>query len=238
MTSGKQTIDYYDVEADVYDSVRYGGRKGRLVDGFHKRVLSEQLLQHLAPEARVIEIGCGTGRLTRHVLDTGINVTGLDISSGMLRVARQRLRGNKVSLLSGSLDSLPFAADEFDAAYAILVLNLIPDLNGSLVELARVIKPGGHLLFNLPNLSSMYFAGGLYVNLRGKTVTRNQAGYRYSHWYHPGKVANMLDDAGFELLSIRPQPLFFAAGSGKSVADLLVSRYTAKSLYYTARLKG
>ena len=234
MSEREETVNYYDAEADVYDQVRYGSKKGIRVDGFHKKVLTDNFLAKLPHNAKLIEIGCGTGRLTSHVLSSGRNVVGLDVSSGMLRVARDRLRASNASLLAGSLDNLPFLESEFDGAYAILVLNLMPDLPSAFTELARVIKPGGTLFFNLPNLKSIYFPAGMYVNFRQKTVTRNHVGYRYSHWYTLGSVTSLLQSAGFQLVDVTPQPCYLADENGTGIPGPLSSRLMSKSLYYTA----
>jgi ubiquinone/menaquinone biosynthesis C-methylase UbiE len=100
---------------------------------------------------RVLELGCGTGRVTVPLGRTGAaSVVGIDRSAAMLdrghrRVRRARLSG--VSLLRGDIRRLPFRQGSFDtviAPYGILQSLLRePDLSATLTAVAGVLKPGG-----------------------------------------------------------------------------------------------
>jgi SAM-dependent methyltransferase len=104
--------------------------------------------QGLAPDARLLEIGCGPGFVTERLLgllaDGG--VTAADVDPDMVAGARERLREReRVEVVEASVAALPFADHSFDAATARLVLEHVPDRDEALRELHRVLRAGGRL---------------------------------------------------------------------------------------------
>jgi len=237
----EQNTAYYDREAAVYDVNRYGARAGKRAEKFHKKILDRLLLEELKPNAKILELGCGTGRLLEYIASKPFALYGIDMSSGMLDIARKRFSKNSngnVLLSIGEASCLDFSSEFFDAVYAILVINLIPNYQQVFDEIARALKPGGLFIFNVPNLAGIYLLGGLYVNLRGQTVTANEAGHRYSHWFLPHEWKNGLNNAGFVVEQVLGQPPHF-----RLVDDSTPLRASgwglplSKSIYIKARLK-
>lgn len=110
------------------------------------------LVSRLTPGSRVLDVATGTGAVAAELLRRGCKVTGLDQSSGMLAVARERLNG-RAELVQGSAESLPFADAEFDALTFTYLLRYVDDPGAVVRELARVVRPGGtiaSLEFGLP----------------------------------------------------------------------------------------
>lgn len=124
----------YDAAADDYDR-RHGDarseRRFRIIDA----------PQHQAARGaqRVLELGCGTGRLLAGI-DAPVRI-GVDISPGMLRHARRR--GLAVALADAH--ALPFADASFDAVLAAKGLFRYLDAERAFRECARVLAPGGRL---------------------------------------------------------------------------------------------
>lgn len=100
----------------------------------------------LRPEEKLLIIGCGTGLDLDHI-PAGINVTGLDVSPGMLARAGQRAGrlGRTVALLEGDARALPFPDASFDAITLHLILAVAPDPEIVAREAARVLRPGGRI---------------------------------------------------------------------------------------------
>jgi ubiquinone/menaquinone biosynthesis C-methylase UbiE len=95
----------------------------------------------------VLEVAVGTG-LNLPSYPAGITLTGLDLSAGMLDIARDRARrlGRKVTLREGSAHELPFADASFDTVVCTFGLCAIPDHATAVGEMTRVLRPGGRLI--------------------------------------------------------------------------------------------
>ncbi|OXM60559.1 class I SAM-dependent methyltransferase [Amycolatopsis vastitatis] len=95
----------------------------------------------------VLEVAVGTG-LNLPCYPTEVTLTGLDLSEGMLAIARDRARrlGRPVSLRHGSAQQLPFAEDSFDTVLCTFGLCAIGDPAAAVAEMVRVLRPGGQLI--------------------------------------------------------------------------------------------
>lgn len=105
--------------------------------------LIDEILDAL-PAGDALDAACGTGRLTRHLLDRGHRVIGVDASPEMLEVARRRLAG--AELRRGDLRELPVGDEAVDLVVCGLALSHVEDLRPVLADFARVLRPGGHLV--------------------------------------------------------------------------------------------
>lgn len=100
----------------------------------------------IKPDAHVLDVGCGTGRWLRRYSERGLQPIGVDATEGM--VQRAAASGLKCPLVVGLAQSLPFADASFDLVSAVTVIQHIPPTYhaDALKEMARVLRPGGHLL--------------------------------------------------------------------------------------------
>ncbi len=98
---------------------------------------------------RVLDAGCGGGRYTEWLVDEGADVVGVDASAEMLAHARERV-GDRATLHQGDIGSeLGFASDdEFDGVVSGLTLSYVEDWRAACSEFARVLTPGGFLVFS------------------------------------------------------------------------------------------
>ena len=116
---------------------------------------SVQLAPHFLDEVgmpeprRVLDLGCGTGNLTRAVAERWpqCEVVGVDPSAPFVEAARERSTsfGRRVRFELGDADDLSLGADSVDAALALLVLTFVPDADRAVAQLRRVTRPGGVL---------------------------------------------------------------------------------------------
>ncbi len=98
---------------------------------------------------RAIDLGCGTGRHTRGLVEAGASVVAADLTPAMLERARTKLAGCRVDWLQLALPGpLPFADATFTVAVLGLVAEHIDDLDASLAEVARILEPGGRCLLS------------------------------------------------------------------------------------------
>ncbi len=135
------TASRYDRTSRVYDLY---DRPMDLLGGVRTR--RRRLLS--TARGRVLEAGVGTGR-NLDLYPHGVHVVGVDLSAGMLGQARRRVENlglGTVSLQVGDVERLPFEDDCFDTAVATCVFCSVDDPVAGLRELARVTRPGGHVL--------------------------------------------------------------------------------------------
>jgi ubiquinone/menaquinone biosynthesis C-methylase UbiE len=131
----KDTIKWYDDNA-----VKYAKASRNL--GFVSAI--NKFSSYLPKGARVLDAGCGSGRDSGILKTKGFNVTGLDISKGLLEVARKDYP--EISFIYGDLLKLPFPQNSFDGicAQASLVhLETIEDTQTAIKEFHKVLKNGG-----------------------------------------------------------------------------------------------
>jgi demethylmenaquinone methyltransferase/2-methoxy-6-polyprenyl-1,4-benzoquinol methylase len=103
------------------------------------------------PGARVLDVACGTGAVTRALVARGYDVVGLDQNVQMLAVARARVPD--AAFHEGEAEHLPFGEGEFDALTVTYLLRYVDDPAATVRELARVVRDGGTvamLEFGLP----------------------------------------------------------------------------------------
>lgn len=95
-----------------------------------------------ADDGHVLDVATGTGLVADLLLRRGHRVTGLDQSTEMLAVAGSRF-GDRVELVQGSAETLPFDDGSFDHLTFTYLLRYVDDPGAVLRELARVVRPGG-----------------------------------------------------------------------------------------------
>jgi glycogen synthase len=125
----------------------------------------------------ILDVGCGPGRLLAP-LARSHQVTGSDISPEMLEEARRRCPPD-VRLVEADARKLPFPDHSFDAVIALDLLPHLPELESGLRELARVVVPGGVLVYDSSNASPWWvLAYPSYVNWRPRRLvaTMRRAG--------------------------------------------------------------
>lgn len=106
----------------------------------------------LGPGQRALELGCGTGLFLEQVARSGAEVHGLDLSADLLAQARARCGGlPNARLVRGNAEQAPYPSAGFDVVYGSSVLHHL-DLQAATREAARLLRPGGRLVFTEPNL--------------------------------------------------------------------------------------
>ncbi len=134
--------------------------------------------------ARVLDAGCGAGRMSRYLADRGCPVTGVDLSPGMAAMARRD--HPHVGFAVGSLTDLPFANDRFAGVMLWYSIIHTPPAGQPRVfaEAARVLHPGGRLLVGFQSgegtrdVSASYRRFGHEIHLERHLYTADQVASR------------------------------------------------------------
>lgn len=124
-------------------------RAGSLLNPLRRLVQSPArtvAAMHLAPDAHVLELGSGPGFFSPLILRAvprGRLVLA-DLQAGMLTAARARLAGSaSVAFVQGDAGALPLGSERLDAAFLATMLGEVPDVDGCLDEVRRVLRTGG-----------------------------------------------------------------------------------------------
>lgn len=98
---------------------------------------------------RILDVGSGAGQIAKHLLkyaDSDAQITCFDLSLGMMRRARNRLKSSVPNYLVSDVTRLPFADHSFDCVTCGFVLEHLPDVRAGLSEISRVLIPQGRML--------------------------------------------------------------------------------------------
>lgn len=173
--------------------------------------LDRRFIEEVLPaKGTVLDIGCGTGRLMLYLQEKGYEVIGVDLSSHMLEVAREKL-GEKARLVRADMLALPMAEGQVDAC--IMMFSILGMLKGehlrkqALKEAARVLRPGGMLVLHVHNRYKHVVRGmagllkGFVFSMFGRNgeIMRN---YRslpslYLHLFSRGEILRLLEETGY-----------------------------------------
>ncbi|MGL4306003.1 MAG: class I SAM-dependent methyltransferase [Mycobacteriaceae bacterium] len=179
---------YHDWEAETYDekwSISYDERCIDYARGRFDAVAGDQPL----PYGRALELGCGTGFFLLNLMQGGVARKGsvTDLSPGMVKVAVRNAQnlGLDVDGRVADAEGIPYADNTFDLVVGHAVLHHIPDVEQSLREVLRVLKPGGRFVF----AGEPTTVGNFYARWLGRitwAVTTNVTKLPFlAHWRRP-----------------------------------------------------
>jgi ubiquinone/menaquinone biosynthesis C-methylase UbiE len=105
---------------------------------------------HPRPGQRLLDVGCGNGAAAIHLASVyELDTTGIDVDPDQIHAAAESANGlNAIRFLVGDATALPFPDGEFDFVYSNKTTHHIPRWQQTIGEMARVLKPGGHLVYS------------------------------------------------------------------------------------------
>lgn len=116
---------------------------------FARRVLLPWSLQGIHPTGEALEIGTGSGAMAAQLLSTNpdLHLVAIDYDSDMVEVATRSLHqfGERAAVQQADTTALPFEDDRFDLVLSFAMLHHVVAWEKALGEVARVLRPGGHL---------------------------------------------------------------------------------------------
>jgi len=212
------------------------------IDAFHTRgrqaTLEVAALADLKPSDRVLDVGCGLGGTARHLAQQyGCHIVGIDLTAQYIAVAKELTErvglDDKIQLHQASALDLPFDDNSFDIAWTEHVQMNIADKHLFYSEIARVLKPGGRLLFHdifrgpgdAPFYPVPWAEDESLSSLATESEARStmeQVGLQIDHWI--GKVQESRDFFKTVLARIEadgPPPIGIHLLMGDNAADKL-----------------
>ena len=168
---------------------------------------------------KVLDFGCGNGRLLEFLGKKGIEYTGIDISAKLLKEAQNQFRGPGIEFqkISG-LDSLPLEDNSFNVIYAIAVFHHLPSREmrkKMAAELYRILKPEGTIVITVWNLWQKKYWRNILFNWEEKILGRSFLDWndcyinfqdnrgnkfeRFHHAFTNRELAELFSQAGFSI---------------------------------------
>jgi SAM-dependent methyltransferase len=165
--------------------------------------LTDTKSQYVPPQAgptpRALEIGCATGDFLERLARNGWSVRGVELAMAPAEAARRR----GFDVHTGTLESAGFDTASFDAVFAWMVIEHLPDPRATLEEIHRLVVPGGWFVFSVPNLGCW----------EPRVFGRYWLGFdvpRHLQYFTPRSLRRLLSASGFAVERIihQPSPLY------------------------------
>tara|TARA_R110000772_G_scaffold42667_1_gene98920 strand:+ start:204 stop:935 length:732 start_codon:yes stop_codon:yes gene_type:complete len=215
----KQVEQMFDTISENYDGLNRVISLGSDIK-WRKKVIA--MVAEKNPK-HILDIATGTGDLAIQFAEntTADKIVGLDISEGMLSVARKKVLGKKISkkieFVQADSEALPFEDNTFDAITVSFGIRNFDNLEKGLGEILRVLKKGGQFVIletsvptKFPFKQGYYFYSKNILPLVGKLFSKDKVAYKYlsesaSVFPYGEKLNNILRKTGFKEVKNDPQ---------------------------------
>lgn len=187
----------------------------------------------LGASGRLLDVGCASGWLLKHAIERGWQAEGVEIAPDA--VAHARAQGLEVT--QGDLLAARLPDARFDLVYMGDVLEHVPDCRATVLEVARILKPGGWFYLRGP-ITTHSLARSLALAVTGAfggTLVLREPPYHL--WeFTPGPLATLMAAAGLEVVSMRQSkiPPGHARGRKSVLERALMAAIDAVNLPLTA----
>lgn len=169
--------EFFDEDSRQYLRERYPSAP-KTCDQFSYLIRKQyvlEMLDRIPKKGRILDIGCGPAVYTRDLVERGWQVTGVDLSSGMLKTAATAaasLPGKPVRFAAAQATELPFRDAAFDAVLCVGVVSYVDSVPTLLADVRRILKPGGEAIFQISNSLSVSELDLKFRNAVGAMIPR------------------------------------------------------------------
>ncbi len=185
----KDTIRWYNQNASQYAESSYKVTPASLINRF---------IELLPQSPDILDAGCGAGKDSRVFNKLGANVTGIDLSKGLIEEARKR--NPTVNFEEGDFLNLRFENTSFDGVWAhasLVHLETVDDTKKALAEFHRVLKDGGVL-----HLYVKAQLGEKKTEVVKDSLSNHERFFRY---YTEDELQKLVNDASFQIIETEMQ---------------------------------
>lgn len=196
-----------------YFSEEYGLRPPENYERYFVPVIGEPVANDLIrfaalrPGERILDVACGTGVVARLALQkvgsTG-TVSGVDVNPGMLEIARSSTPEDmSIEWRQASAEDMPLPDEAFDVVLCQLGLEFMPDKLAALVEMRRVLVPGGRLVLNVPGPAAKLFT--VLADAMKRYISPQAAGFVHQVFslHDTTEIQQIMRDAGFRDIALQ-----------------------------------
>jgi ubiquinone/menaquinone biosynthesis C-methylase UbiE len=173
--------------------------------------LAEGVLEWLAPQPgeRILDLGCGDGKLTKRLAATGVTVIGIDASPEMVEAARAL----GVPADKGSAESLPYPDHVFEAVFSNAALHWVRGQDEMMDQVRRVLRPGGRFVAEMGghgNIAAIRVAFAAVLARHG----HSELGDRGNYYPTPETYSRRLERHRFAVsrIALIPRPTILGEG--------------------------
>ncbi|OGX61748.1 MAG: methyltransferase type 11, partial [Paenibacillus sp. RIFOXYA1_FULL_44_5] len=196
--------------------------------------IARRLIQHLQifDDRPVIDIACGTGNYTIMLKQSGLHMSGTDISETMLQAARKK--SAEVDWVQADVTQLPFEDESYAGAICLLAVHHFQDTARSFQEIHRVLKPGSRFVIftSSPEQMRKYWLTAYFPSMMEKSIQQMP---------DQRVIMNHLEKAGFNVIGtesfmIQPNLQDFFLYSGKYRPEMYLRDEVRQSISSFANL--
>lgn len=163
----------------VHDRIssKYAERHGEIFNEIEQERLRAALtraISYVTTGSRplaALDFGCGSGNLTRHLLDLDLKVVASDVSEGFLAIVREQFRSRAVSTIRlNGKDLSEIESESFDIVATYSVLHHVPDYLAAVREMARVCKSGGVIFLDHEPTEDYWSDNARFASFRSQAM--------------------------------------------------------------------
>jgi SAM-dependent methyltransferase len=175
---------------------------------------------------RVLETAAGTGALTRElarILPVDVSITATDLNEPMMSLAQSKLGNGRILWRQADALDLPFGDAEFDVVVCQFGVMFFPDKQQGFHEALRVLRPGGHFLFNVWGSFEANSESPLRIAARivGAILDRDPVSLLSSPYHDQGIIRSDLGAAGFVHVAVETASAPSRAASAHEAATIV-----------------
>ncbi len=203
----QDTIDWYNHNAEEYARITLKGASPEELAEF---------VAMLQPNSKVLDAGCGSGRDTNLLSEAGMNAVGLDLSEGLIKVARKLFPDG--NFIEGNMLKLPFPDKSFDGVWAhasLLHFETQDDVIRALSEFSRILKPNGviHVLVKAQTSNNK-------TAVVSDSLSKHD---RFFQYFDQNEIKEILTKTGFEISKLEQYKETDRNPSGRPEVEWILS---------------